>query len=102
MGHTSPSRRRRRYKLKLVEGALYVNRLHVKAVIDHDAGEVRLSNEVPVVERLDLAAKLMRLAASQAGRGEPFTHVYRNRRHPGDGAAAAAVASGTPRPRRRS
>lgn len=90
MGHQS---RHRRYSLKLVEGALYVNRLHVKAVIDHDAGEVRVSNQVPVVERLELAAKLMRLAARQLNRG-PFTRVYR-RRHPGDGAAAEC---GTRRP----
>jgi hypothetical protein len=67
---------RSRYKLKLVRGALYVNRLHVQAVIDHDAGEVRVSDQVDVATRLELAAKLMRLARRQAARMGAFTRVY--------------------------
>jgi hypothetical protein len=69
---------RPRYKLKLVRGALYVDRLHVQAVIDHDAGEVRVSDQVDVAARLELAGKLMRLARRQAGRMGPFTRVYRH------------------------
>jgi hypothetical protein len=67
---------RSRYKLKLVRGALYVDRLHVQAVIDHDAGEVRVSDQVDVATRLELAAKAMRLAAMHRGRSGAVSRVY--------------------------
>jgi hypothetical protein len=84
---------RSRYKLKLVHGAIYVNRLHVKSIIDHDAGEVRVSDQVPVLERLDLAAALMRQAARECGLGEPFIRVHRP-------AACAARSARSRRPHR--
>jgi hypothetical protein len=80
---------RSRYKLKLVRGALYVDRLHVQGVIDHDAREIRVSDEVEVTERLELAAKLKRLAQRQASRMGPFTRVYRHGAFGGRGRALA-------------
>jgi hypothetical protein len=77
------------YKLKLVRGALYVDRLHVQAVIDHDAREIRVSDQVEVTERLELAGKLKRLAQRQAAREGPFTRVYR---HGVSGGGARALA----------
>jgi hypothetical protein len=68
--------RTRRYKLKLVHGSLYVGRLHVQGLIDHDSREVRVSDEVEVAERLELAAKLMRLARRQAGGTGMLNRVY--------------------------
>lgn len=88
---------RPRYKLKLVQGALYVNRLHVKAVIDHDAGEVRVSDQVPVLERLDLAAALMRQAERECGLTGPLTRVHRPA---GASAGVPGHSSRLPRPHR--
>lgn len=67
---------RPRYKLKLVRGALYVDRLHVQAVIDHDLGEIRVSDEVDVATRLELAAKAMRLASRHRGGVGILSRVY--------------------------
>jgi hypothetical protein len=68
---------RSRYKLKLVRGSLYVNRLHVQAVIDHDLGEVRVSDQVDVATRLELAALAMRLASKHRKAAGPLSRVYR-------------------------
>lgn len=47
----------REYKVKVLHGRLYLNGEEYKSLIDHDAGEIRISDLLPSAEQADLVAE---------------------------------------------
>jgi hypothetical protein len=62
--------------MKLVHGSLYLQGKHVDALIDDDNHEIMVSDEVPIPDRLDLAAAAKRMASAHpSGPGVHFADV---------------------------
>ncbi|HEY7115126.1 MAG TPA: hypothetical protein VH475_00990 [Tepidisphaeraceae bacterium] len=67
------------YPVRTVKGTLILNRHTVKVLVDHDAGEIRVSSLVPRHERIRLVAWAREIAAADADHPGPFAFVYTQR-----------------------
>jgi hypothetical protein len=66
----------KRYAVRLVRGAMYVNGRPVGAVIDHDDREIRISDELSPEERLDAAMAIGNIAEATAEDDGPPVRFY--------------------------
>jgi hypothetical protein len=80
MRHTSS----KRYAMKLVHGALFLQGCRVDGLIDDDHREIRVSDLLTTVDRLTVAAEAKRLVALYPARHNPSAvfHVLPTCHHP--------------------